>query len=381
MRLASVLRIPFYAGMLRLWIGIVGWIALTGWADLTVMTWNLHGNGAADWGTNVAQVQAIGRILQHLQPDVVAFQEVPWEFRTRMPSIVRSYLPGYSVVVSPGTDFFLTTAIASRHTIQSFQSHLDNADLNPFGFHGRFTRDLFEAQIRVPNWPDPLHVFATHLRAGSTGTDPAQRAAEASAVSNHLARSFLPMWGGRPWLVCGDLNQDVHPANAPSPNLRPVERLVNPALGTRLLSPTNSVAAFRDSTWSAIAGLSRRFDYVIPGSLLGSHVLGGSTFYSVSVGNTVPGITRSTSAEASDHLPVLVRFADPDRLPLVARISRSGSDRIQLDWDPVPQPFRYRVERSRDLGLWEVLEPSLLTNRFFQPVEGLGVWFRVYRSP
>ena len=72
--LATVLRIPFFAGMLRCWIGLVGWLALTGRADFTVMTWNLKGNGATDWSTNEPQVQAIGRILRHLQPDLVAFQ-------------------------------------------------------------------------------------------------------------------------------------------------------------------------------------------------------------------------------------------------------------------------------------------------------------------
>jgi len=367
--------------MLRFWIGLVGWLALTGRADFTVMTWNLKGNGATDWSTNAPQVQAIGRILRHLQPDVVAFQEVPWEFRNRMPSIVRAYLADHSVAISPGTDFVLTSAIASRHPIQRSQSHLDNADLNPFGYAGRFTRDLFEAEIRVPGWPSPLHVFTTHMRAGSTGTDPAQRAAEASAVSNHLARQFLANWGHRPWLLCGDLNQDVQPANAPTPNLRPVERLANAALGTRLLTPTNPIAAFREYTWSAIAGLSRRFDYILPGALLATNVVSGSTFYSPVVAGTVPGMTRSTSAEASDHLPVLVRFQDPFRPPFSLRISATGMDRLALDWDPLPGDFVYRVELSTDLGRWSAATPGLATNRVVLPADLPTAVFRVVRNP
>jgi endonuclease/exonuclease/phosphatase family metal-dependent hydrolase len=374
---------PSLAGMVRRLLGVAfAWVAaLAARGDLTVMTWNLKGNGAPDWSTNAAQVQAIGRILQHLRPDVVAFQEVPWDFRSRMPAIVRAYLTNYSVVVSPGTDFVLTSAIASRHPIQATQSHLDNADLNPFGYNGRFTRDLFEAEIRVPGWPLPLHVFATHLKAGFTGTDPALRAAEASAISNHLARTFIPQSGGHPWLVCGDMNQDINPANAPAPNLRPIERLANAALGTRLLTPTNSVPAFREYTWSAIAGLSRRYDYVIPGSLLGSNYLSGTTFYSLTVGNTVPGITRSTSAEASDHLPVLVRFADPYRAPFSVRVAAAGADRLQFDWDFTPGGFVYRIERSNDLGRWDTLVPGLLTNRYQLPADGPSAWYRVVRTP
>ena len=36
-----------------------------------------------------------------------------------------------------------------------------------------FTRDLFEAEILVPGWTRPLHVFTTHLKAGATNPDDA----------------------------------------------------------------------------------------------------------------------------------------------------------------------------------------------------------------
>ena len=37
---------------------------------LTLMTYNAGGNGSTDWSTNAPQVQAIGRQVLFLQPDI-----------------------------------------------------------------------------------------------------------------------------------------------------------------------------------------------------------------------------------------------------------------------------------------------------------------------
>src|SRR4249919_1576216 len=44
---------------------------------LTLMTWNVSGNGVADWSTNAVQVQAIGRQVAALNPDIITFNEIP----------------------------------------------------------------------------------------------------------------------------------------------------------------------------------------------------------------------------------------------------------------------------------------------------------------
>ena len=44
---------------------------------LTVLTYNVAGNGATNWSTNSLQVQAIGRQVQNLQPDIITFNEIP----------------------------------------------------------------------------------------------------------------------------------------------------------------------------------------------------------------------------------------------------------------------------------------------------------------
>jgi len=44
-------------------------------SGLTLMTYNVKGNGVADWSTNAAQVQAIGREIVYLNPDIITFNE------------------------------------------------------------------------------------------------------------------------------------------------------------------------------------------------------------------------------------------------------------------------------------------------------------------
>ena len=75
-------------------------------------------------------------------------------------------------------------AIISRFPIVRSQKWLDGVSLTNFGYAGHFARDLFEAEISVPDFEQPVHVFVAHLKAFSDADSAAKRAAEASAVSN-----------------------------------------------------------------------------------------------------------------------------------------------------------------------------------------------------
>ena len=59
----------------------------------SLLTYNASGNGATDWSTNAPQVQAIGRQMLYLQPDIVTFNEIPFTNTYHMPSFVKAYLP------------------------------------------------------------------------------------------------------------------------------------------------------------------------------------------------------------------------------------------------------------------------------------------------
>ena len=101
---------------------------------LTLMTYNVKGNGVSDWSTNAAQVQAIGRQLIYLKPDVVTFNEIPRTNVWQMANWVIAFMPGYYLATNSGNDGFINCVIASRHPINRSKSWLDGASLNPFGY-------------------------------------------------------------------------------------------------------------------------------------------------------------------------------------------------------------------------------------------------------
>ena len=119
-------------------------------SGLTLMTWNVSGNGAADWSTNATQVQAIGRQVAALNPDIITFNEIPRSKTYEMTNFVNVWLPGYYLATNSGTDNFIRSVIASRYPITRSQSWLSRSDLSGFGYDGVFTRDLFEAEIALP---------------------------------------------------------------------------------------------------------------------------------------------------------------------------------------------------------------------------------------
>src|SRR4029077_18340498 len=128
------------------------------------------------------------------------------------------------LATNSATDGFIRSAIASRYPIVSSVSHLHSADLAPYVYtNSDFTRDLFEAQISVPNFPQPLHVFTVHLKSGQGTDDSARRAAETSAVSNYLVTVFLPVNGLHPYVLSGDMNEDIN--NPPSSHPQSIQHL------------------------------------------------------------------------------------------------------------------------------------------------------------
>ena len=132
---------------------------------LTIVSYNLKGNGATDWSTNSAQVQAIGRTMAFLKPDLLAFNELPYNQWWQMTNFIHAWLPGYHLAGNSGTDGYTRSVILSRWPILFSRSWLDGISLQPFGSTNRFARDLFHAQVAVPFFPQPFNVFLTHLKA------------------------------------------------------------------------------------------------------------------------------------------------------------------------------------------------------------------------
>jgi endonuclease/exonuclease/phosphatase family metal-dependent hydrolase len=317
-------------------------------SNVTLLSWNVAGNGQTDWSTNSVQVQAVGRIVQHLQPDIITFQEIPFPQSHEMTNFVAAYLEGFHLARYSGTDGILRSVILSRFPITREQKWLDGVPLNDFGYDGRFTRDLFEAEIKVPDWPSPLHVFTTHLKSGFDFNSVSRRAAEALAISNFVVNTYYPAFTNHPFVLTGDFNED-HIVHANSGG-KVVDTLINEIVGLRLTDPLNPLTG-NDRTFSSRGSLSSRLDYILPGGLLYSNLTWGMVFSTETMDPRPPTLSRFDVQTASDHLPVLVTFRNPRSDPF--RITSAAiTDRlVSLRWQAQPGR-RYQIEGSRDFDEW-----------------------------
>ena len=214
-------------------------IALSIWRAsapaFSYLTYNVHGNGLTNWSMSMWHVQAIGRQMQYLDPDIITFNEIPVtnNCTAQMADFVAAFRPGYYLVTNSADDGFIHSVILSRFPIVSSTSWLHGSDLTPYGYSGSgFTRDLFEAQISVPGFSQPLHVFTAHLKSGQDADSAAKRSAEAGAVSNFFATVYLPANGGQPYVLSGDMNEDI--LRPPASNPRSLQRLVGAPTGLQL---------------------------------------------------------------------------------------------------------------------------------------------------
>ena len=355
----------------------------SGVAGFSLLTFNVKGNGATDWSTNAAQIGAIARQLQYLQPDIITFNEIPYDLRYEMTNFVATFLPGYSLALSSGTDGSICSAIASRFAIARATSWLGRADLRAFGYSNannsldNFTRDLYEAQIPVPGFPQPLHVFTTHLKSSSSGyTDAAaKRAAEAAAITNWFATSFFVLYPNDPYTLSGDMNEG-------DPNTLAIQRLVSPLMGLHQTNPTNPFTGSINTYTSTTP--SGRIDYLFPSHLLFSNLATSQVFRTGKLNPVPPNLNGNDDQVASDHLPVLMVFNNPYDKPFQLTAITRSNPTVALTWESVfGQP--YRVESSSNLTTWTVLASNLVaadaTITYTTNLPEAQRYFRVYRVP
>jgi endonuclease/exonuclease/phosphatase family metal-dependent hydrolase len=365
--------------------------------EIRILQYNVAGNNtgtetnAADWSTNAPQIQAIGRELMFLKPDIITFNEIPvTNGVAQMPDWVKAFLPGYFLATNSIGDTFIQNVIASRFPITRSQSHLAFSSLAPFGYTGSgFTRDLFEAQIAVPNWPLPLHVFVAHLK--STGSsdpqdDADKRAAMASAVSNYFATTFLRSTNAsHPYVLDGDMNEDAFFPDSDYTSGHPIQRLTSLPTGLQMTIPINPVT-LADLTESIQGSLDTRFDYILPCGLLFSNIVGSEVFRTDLLNPLPPNLNANDDKIASDHLPVLMVFNNPFDAPFKLLSIAQTNQSVTLQWES-QNNRSYNVETSTDLFSWMPFatniattttnSPFIFTTNVSDPVE----FFRVYRAP
>jgi endonuclease/exonuclease/phosphatase family metal-dependent hydrolase len=326
----------------------------------SVLTYNMKGNGAADWSTNATQVQAIARQLVYFNPDIISFNEIPNSQYWEMTNWVTAFLPAYTIVVSHGTDGFIRNGIGSRFPITYWTNYLDGAGLTNFGYNGKFTRDLLEARIAVPGFSRPLHVFVAHLKSGtSSSDDAARRAAEASAITNFFATNLFVLHPYDPYLLAGDMNEDI--ADPATGSQEPIQRLTN-GTGLVLTTPLNPIT-HTSFTFSIRGALTNRYDYIFPCRLLSSNIVSSQVPRTDLLYPVPSGLNSNDNKVASDHLPVLMTFANPYTRPFrLTSFTRSNSA-VTLQWEALPGQ-NYRVEWSSNLDGWATLADNLAATNY-----------------
>jgi endonuclease/exonuclease/phosphatase family metal-dependent hydrolase len=354
---------------------------------LSLVTYNVSGNGVSDWSTNSAQVRAIGRQLACLESDIIAFNEIPNNFVWQMTNFVAAFLPGFYLATNSIGDGYIRNGVASRYPIVSSSSHLHGSSLAQFGYSSSgFTRDLFQARVAVPGFPAPLHVFVAHLKAtGSSNPqdDANRRAAEAAAVSNYIATVFLPGPDGlHPYLLAGDLNEDIsRPETNRYVSGRPVQRLGGAATGLQITTPVNPVS-HTDFTESIRGTLDARFDYILPCTLLFSNVTTSQVFRTDLLSSPAPPLLATDDKTASDHLPVMVVFGNPYAAPLRFTLLTVTNQVAALAWTSV-RGQTYCLEASADVRQWTAVATDLVaTSETFTTTVSLtndSTFFRVSR--
>jgi len=376
-------RCRSFAGrvFLRILLALLATVSIGRADTLSLLSWNVAGNGATDWTTNAPQVQAIGRIIQYVRPDLLMLQEIPHPHVAEMTNFVAAFLSGYHLARFSGTDGNIRSVIISRFPINREQRWLDGELLNEFGYDGRFTRDVFEAEIAVPDWPVPLHLFTTHLKAFFDADSVARRSAEALAISNFVVNTYYPARTNHPFLLTGDFNED-HVLHANS-GAGVVPKLTNTLVGLRLTTPVHPTTG-SERTFSIRTSLQSRLDYILPNGLLYSNIVASQTFRTDVLNPLPAGLLANDDRTASDHLAVLMTFANPYVAPFrITQIETDGAFLV-LRWDAVPGRS-YTIEWSPDLVAWEPAVTGLLvggtTGLWITAPPPVPRYFRLLQEP
>jgi endonuclease/exonuclease/phosphatase family metal-dependent hydrolase len=365
-------------------------VALSVWRATTpafsYLTYNVHGNGLTNWSTNLWHVQAIGRQMQYLDPDIITFNEIPVtnNCTAQMSDFVTAFRPGYHLATNSADDGFIHSVILSRYPIVSSASWLHGSDLAPYGYTGSgFTRDLFEAQISVPGFSRPLHVFTAHLKSGQDADSAAKRSAEAGAVSNFFATIYLPANGGQPCVLSGDLNEDI--VRPPAGNRQAIQRLVGGPTGLRLTTAVNPFTS-SELTWSIqnTDGPTRRYDYILPCAMLSSNIVSSQVLRTDWLTPMPPDLYSNDDKTASDHLPVFMTFGNPFNVPFRLLAIGMTNQIVSLKWESAGNRL-YDVEVSTDLVAWTPLATGLVATganfTFSTNVPDGAKFFRIRRAP
>ncbi len=346
-------------------------------ALVRMVTWNML------WGGLIERPGPFNRILAALEPDIILFQEAAdiqwWAIRNRLDDI----LP-----LGGGAQWQVywqnNNAVASR-----WPSSMWAGETTPSSERG-----MAMALIDLPDadYDTDLYVVNAHYKCcgGMGGTEDAKRQKQSDALVNWFRDLREP--GGHvdlpddtPFLVAGDFNL----VGGPQPLLTLLEgNIIDESTfgsdsppdwdGSHTADPVPAHnAAAAAYTWRSETSWypPGRLDYVIYTdsvmSVVKGFVLDTQTMSAADL--AAYGLLAQDSAEASDHLPVIVDFVLGDPVPIPGDIDADGD----VDFDDVNlfvgvlvglNPDPQHIERS-DLsldGVADGVDVALLVDEMVQ---------------
>jgi hypothetical protein len=279
--------------------------------SLKVMQWNIHGTLGNISSNNTAGAQALARIVNYNQPDILLFNElqdngvaadtaalIDW-VTNNVPYL--GAIPGstFWVAVSSIGDGFERNGAISRYPISNETTYDDGLR----GLHA------FQVQLTATN----LQVFHAHLKCCSTGTSCSEKQTEAQFDADTIAS-----WANAntiPYIFGGDWNEDEeNPECTLSSTYHPITTIREGA-GMSEFKPTTLSGQYR--TWSTAATTpSIRFDYLLPASnrlsAVSGYVFSSMDWASHGLYTDVSSQNLSGDSQAaSDHYCVFATYSFP----------------------------------------------------------------------
>ena len=204
---------------------------------------------------------------------------------------------------------------------------------------------------------------SAHLKSGQDANSAAKRAAEAGAVSNFFATVFLPANGEEPYVLSGDMNEDILRPRASRSTVAPTpDRCAD-----RITTGHTGQSALTDSelTWSiqnTNTGPTLRYDYILPCARLFSNIVSSQVFRTDLLNPLPANLYSNDDSIASDHLPVFMVFANPFNAPFRLLSVGMTNQIVSLTWESQSNRS-YDIEVSSNLIAWTPLATQSRGNR------------------
>ncbi|MGC3988880.1 MAG: endonuclease/exonuclease/phosphatase family protein [Chthoniobacteraceae bacterium] len=212
----------------------------------------------------------------------------------------------YFIYVSTINDGYDTSAIVSRYPITASQTFSDAGGGNSA------LRGLIEATVSIGG--KAVDVFGTHLKASSTTSDAQQRQSQADTDSATIA-AWIAAHPSDAVIATGDWNETVETSESDNWSSGSLNGTITLKNGTKetynpvstmksagLIDPRPTTASGSVDTISS-SNPDARFDYILYAQQNLQYV-SGEVFNSAEG----MGLASTTSANASDHLPVFETF-------------------------------------------------------------------------